>query len=534
MKRTLPLVVLLGLSLATAHAQVVPELFVTADRCMACHNSLVTATGQDISIGVDWRSSMMANSARDPYWQAAIRREVLEHPTAQAAIENECSACHMPMARFQANTAGQQGQVFAHLPVTRQTLPASLLAADGVSCAMCHQIQADRFGTKESFTAGFRVDTTTATGQRLAFGPYEVDAGRVTLMQSASLFRPTRATHVQQSELCATCHTLYTHALSPDGKVVGELPEQVPYLEWRHSSYYETRSCQSCHMPVVDGETQISGVMGVPRQEVSRHVFRGGNFFVPRLLNHDRVELGVKALPQELESTSERTTRHLETASARLTIEEVELADQQLRVDVAIDNLAGHKLPSAYPSRRTWVHLKVRDAADTIVFESGRFSVDGSIEGNDNDADATRYEPHYELIESSDQVQVYESILAGPDGAVTTVLLTAVSYAKDNRLLPQGFDKATAEEDIAVHGRAAGDQSFTGGGDRLTYAIAVAGDGPYTVEAELLYQPIGYRWAQNLQQQKAAEIDRFVAAFNQLAGGSAVVLAHSAVTASSD
>jgi hypothetical protein len=512
----------------------VPELFVTADRCMACHNFLVTATGQDVSIGVDWRASMMANAARDPYWQAAIRREVLEHPTAQAAIENECSACHMPMPRFQANTAGLKGRVFAHLPVTRQSLPEALLAADGVSCAMCHQIQAEGFGTKESFTAGFTVDTTTAAGQRLAFGPYDVDAGRVTLMQSASLFQPTRAAHIQQSELCATCHTLYTHALSPSGEVVGELPEQVPYLEWRHSSYTKTHSCQSCHMPVVEGEAKISGVMGVPRQEVSRHVFRGGNFFVPRLLNHDRAELGVKALPQELATTAERTARHLEAAAAKLTVGPVEISDRQLRVEVEIDNLAGHKLPSAYPSRRTWVHLTVRDAAGATVFESGRFNPDGSIEGNDNDTDATRYEPHYDLIESSDQVQVYEAIMAGPDGAVTTVLLTAVRYLKDNRLLPVGFDKSTAEEDIAVHGQAAGDHSFSDGGDRLTYAIAVPGDGPYTVEAELLYQPIGYRWAQNLKQQKAAEIDRFVTAYNRQAGGSAVVLARSKVSVSAD
>lgn len=40
-----------------------------------------------------------------------------------------------------------------------------------------------------------------------------------------------RGRHLQSSELCATCHTLYTHALGPGGEVIGELPEQVPYLE---------------------------------------------------------------------------------------------------------------------------------------------------------------------------------------------------------------------------------------------------------------------------------------------------------------
>src|SRR5687767_11298839 len=46
------------------------ELFVTADTCMACHNNLISRSGEDVSIFADWRASMMANSARDPYWMA--------------------------------------------------------------------------------------------------------------------------------------------------------------------------------------------------------------------------------------------------------------------------------------------------------------------------------------------------------------------------------------------------------------------------------------------------------------------------------
>ena len=62
-------------------------LFETSDRCVACHNGLSTPTGEDVSIGVNWRASMMANSSRDPYWQAAVRRETMDHPKAAAAIE---------------------------------------------------------------------------------------------------------------------------------------------------------------------------------------------------------------------------------------------------------------------------------------------------------------------------------------------------------------------------------------------------------------------------------------------------------------
>ena len=35
-------------------------MFVTSHECAACHNGLTTPTGEDVSIGVSWRASMMA------------------------------------------------------------------------------------------------------------------------------------------------------------------------------------------------------------------------------------------------------------------------------------------------------------------------------------------------------------------------------------------------------------------------------------------------------------------------------------------
>ncbi len=128
----------------------------------------------------------------------------------------------------------------------------------------------------------------------------------------------------------------------------------------------------------------------------------------------------------------------------------------RLEAQLSLENSAGHKLPTAYPSRRAWIHFTVRGRDNRVIFESGKLNPDGSISGNDNDASADLYEPHYDRIERSDQVQIYEGILAGPDDKVTTVLLTAVRYIKDNRLLPDGFEKAAAEADISVKGRGAG------------------------------------------------------------------------------
>jgi len=521
-----------GLVAAQTAAQGGPDspLFATSDACLACHNGLTTPGGLDVSIGADWRASMMANAARDPYWQAAVRRETIDHPVARAAIEDKCSTCHMPMARTEAAAAGGLGEIFAHLPVGAHAERASRLAADGVSCSACHQITDTGLGTEASFTGGFVVDTDRPEGERHVYGPFEVDEGRTRIMNSATGFVPTEATHLQSSELCGSCHTLYTHALDANGQEIGELAEQAPYLEWRHSAYPdEAQSCQSCHMPVVD-DTPVSAVLGEPREGVSRHVFRGGNFFMLRMLNRYRDELGVTALPQELSTAAERTISHLETASARLALEDPAATDGRLRVTVAIDNLGGHKLPTAYPSRRVWLQLRVR-AGERTIFESGAFQPDGTISGNVNDTDPASFEPHRLEITSDDQVQIYESVMVGEDGAVTTGLLTGVRYVKDNRLLPRGFDKGTADPDIAVLGAAADDPDFTGGSDRVRYLVDLgSATGPLTVEATLWYQPIGYRWAHNLGEYNAMETRRFVRYYESMADASAVALARATTT----
>src|SRR5688572_31282580 len=61
-------------------------LFKTSDECVACHNGLRTSDNEDVSIGTMWRSTMMANSARDPYFHAGLRREVIDHPSHAAEI----------------------------------------------------------------------------------------------------------------------------------------------------------------------------------------------------------------------------------------------------------------------------------------------------------------------------------------------------------------------------------------------------------------------------------------------------------------
>src|SRR5258705_7051547 len=63
-------------------------LFATSLHCIACHSKVHAPDGEDISIGYQWRASIMANSSRDPYWQAGIPRGTMDHPAPQAGIQN--------------------------------------------------------------------------------------------------------------------------------------------------------------------------------------------------------------------------------------------------------------------------------------------------------------------------------------------------------------------------------------------------------------------------------------------------------------
>jgi hypothetical protein len=502
--------------------------FQTSDRCFVCHNGTNLPSGAQVTIGGDWRTSVMANSSRDPYWQASVRRESLDHPPSQPAIEDECSTCHMPIARYHSRLDGKSGQVFAHLPFSAQR-PQDTEAADGVSCSVCHQISAENLGTASSLTGGFIVRGPLADGTRPEYGPFDIDPGlRAVMHSSTEGFQPTRGDHIRSSELCATCHTLITKALDATGEEIGSLPEQVPYQEWLHSDYRNRQSCQDCHMPKVNRPVPIARILSADRQGTARHEFIGGNFLLQRLLGRYHDELAATAPAEQLTAAADTTERYLQTQAARLTLSDPQIAGRILTTAVTVQNLGGHKLPTAYPSRRAWLHVQVRDRMGNVAFDSGALNADGSIQGNDNDRDASTFEPHYRVIRDADQVQIYESILGDARHRVTTGLLSATGYLKDNRLLPAGFDKATADPQIAVHGAAREDPDFTAGADRVRYEIDVdPAAAPFQVVAELWYQPIGFRWAMNLQPYHASEPQRFVGEYASMSKESATRLAES-------
>ncbi|MBN1994604.1 MAG: hypothetical protein JW953_18035 [Anaerolineae bacterium] len=485
--------------------------FSTSGQCAICHVNMVDEAGNDVSNATYWRSTMMANASRDPYWQATVRREILNTPAYRAAIEDKCATCHTPMARFTKTVAGQEGKILDEGFLDPQN-EFYVLAQDGVSCTVCHQILQEGLGQAHSFSGSFVIDAEKPPGERDLFGPYPIGKAQADVMKGGSGFAPKQSLHIRQAELCATCHTLYTPTIDESGQIVGEFPEQTPYLEWRHSDYAETTSCQGCHMPHAQGGVQLSITGGKPRSPFSKHTFVGGNVYMGEILKTFGKDLQVTASNEHFDATIERTLDQLQQRTATVKIMQFLQEGTSLTVHVAIKNLAGHKFPTGYPARRAWLHLVAQDAQGQIIFESGQVNPDGSVNGNNNDANPARYEPHYHTIETPEQVQIYETIMVNPNNELTTTLMRGTAYVKDNRLLPLGFDPNTAAPDFAVQGQAAADRDFLGGGDNIQYVIQVQPiQRPLTITVKLLYQSISYRWAENLRQHEGPEIADFYA-----------------------
>ena len=75
-------------------------------------------------------------------------------------------------------------------------------------------------------------------------------------------------------------------------------------------------------------------------------------------------------------------------------------------------------------------------------------------------------------------------------------------------------------------GEASDDPGFRAGGSEIDYVVPTNNaSGPFHIEVELWYQPIGFRWAHNLAPYNAAEPQRLVRYYESASRLSAVVLA---------
>lgn len=498
--------------------------FTNAAKCGAdCHKSdgsIMDYNGKDVSPGTQWQHSVMANAFNDPYWQAAVEDEVDSFPHLAGFIENTCTTCHAPMGRTHAHHTSTDLDTDSYFRF--DTAKSQDHSREGVSCTVCHQIDAGNLATADSFSGGFTIlgDSSDPDYKRI-YGQYPSPAGNN--MNTQTGHKPTEGAYISNSEMCATCHTLYTPALDPDtGTPSGvSFLEQGVYLEWQNSVYAtgqaQESQCQGCHMPepAANYATRLSLIapgFAQDRSPYGQHTLVGGNAHLLKILRDYRAELGIVNTTSIAGFDEQITlTKNFLGSAASVNIPALVQNGSTLEFDVDVTNHAGHKVPSAYPSRRAWLHVVVKSAGN-IIFESGKpdsrgyISTDAArlkadcmaghkLEGFDS---SLCYEPHRDVIDDELQVAIYETVLGDSHDNITHILLQGSQYLKDNRIPPVGFtnSKAAMIETQTIPSGVAGDDDFNCVGmtegcgmDTVRYQVNTEGQtGPYTVEVEFLYQ----------------------------------------------
>jgi hypothetical protein len=459
--------------------------------CARCHQAnehdMRDSRKRDVSPVTEVQAGMHMLSARDPYFLAALRREVDANPKAKAQIEAICLRCHAPVGFG-------ESPAIALDDIVRGTAPAAILAREGVGCAGCHSLDPRTLGKEEGFTgqAPLRTD-------RISFGALPQPLEEAMLQMSRT--KPVPSPHIAESRLCASCHSVFVHRLDASGAPVGdEVAEQATYLEWRNSDYQNevapagdrAATCQDCHMP--HGEDELDRmakpivtafstrpVDAPPRTGYRRHTLRGGNAYMLRQMSKHAAWLGGAATAAQLNAAADLTGAFL-ASGAKLTVVGV---GRELRVTVT--NETGHKLPTGYPTRRMWLRVRAMDHHGRVVFDSGRHENGAILDSQGRRIDGLGAIVGHVDRPSADDVPIWEAVPVDAAGNRTHLLLGTARFVKDNRILPFGWRDDHADikrmKPIGVDG----DSDFLPGHDSVMYILPATS---HTANVELLYQAV--------------------------------------------
>jgi hypothetical protein len=598
--------------------------FVTSTQCMSCHAGLMApfgptmfvptsdnveyaAPGVDLSPYGEWRWTPMGLAGRDPIFYAQLESEIellrADFPDdpkhAEEMVESlaeTCLTCHASMGKhqFDVDHGGKTGHFsVAHAMLSSTDVAATgskdwrygALARDGVSCAVCHQMEPREqpagdtreyleFFLETSITGAINVGKPGELN-----GPFQDKEISPYAMEHALGFTPKYNPYIKSSQLCGTCHVvnlpicdtlskvgeeeLIASERHPTFKKFHHHVEQATYLEWLNSEFEneinvanpQAKTCQDCHMKrdyhnddlalhLDKIETRLAAIQDNTYPEAeslaeretlevrkrseaySRHNFRGLNVFLLEMFNQFDDVLGVRKFDYMTGSTSNikhATADFLQQARndvATIAVDARVTGSNELTATVDLQNKVGHRFPSGVGFRRAFLELLIvepatNDAPERIVWSSGRTNefgmlvdADGKPLPSETFADnpmsgKQTFQPHHEVITSSDEVQIYETLLANADHRFTTSFVHGGEVVKDNRLLPRGW--TAAGPGPALNGEflqatypdptARKDPRYANGSgsDEVTYRVQLpAGTDPrrLSVKATLYYQAI--------------------------------------------
>ena len=479
-----------------------------ATNCTTCHVTDIT----DTYIG-----SMMANSARDPLFRAAL---AVANQDAGSGGEL-CIRCHVPSAWLNGRSTPSDGSAFT--------------AADmqGVTCSVCHRLvapyaitgEASRDATERTFiknnTPGglLMLGSSALVIDRLDYrrGPFTVSSFHDT--EESSLLR--------DALMCAGCHDidnpLYAYndstkryELDPIGQPASlsnhMFPVERTYSEWQISDFATANGvtglsnlypglkrktetadgpitvCQDCHMPMIQSENAT----GSPTRTLGLHQWAGGSAVWQTGIVNFWSNVSGDTVFNDVGSHAAAQTTDAKSAGADMLARAAKL-DLSLTGDqltVKITNRTGHKLPTGYAEgRRMWLQVRAWDGPE-LLYQSGVPQADGRI------LDPVKV---YEIKQGITQAMA--NSVGRPDlGGEGFHFVLNNQVVKDNRIPPRGFTNAElAGRSMQTVGYNYPDGQYW---DETVYSLPA---GTTKVEVTLFYQTASGEYLDFLEQ--AANVD---------------------------
>jgi hypothetical protein len=377
--------------------------YITSDNCLGCHGGLggepygvdmFVKTGPNYGDGFniseygEWRWSPMGLAGRDPIFYSQLESEMalLQRDAKEGGllvgslkdnmnqVSNTCLSCHGAMGQRQLTLDARQDKTLDSIfrveyVYLTQKLSASdpsppyqryheygELAREGISCTVCHHINAPSDEQVNNWKPTQKGWVTKQTPKELAYvlfhnntgryergptnelnGPYE-DVATLP-MKNALGMKPVYNPYIQNSQMCGTCHTINLPNIgmeeaeypvlnaaeqNPALKNYNHSIEQATFIEWQNSAFAKGatfQSCQDCHMPnhfeSLEGNVKIDQIssriatiqgtnlpaveheapfdeINVPvRDDYKRHEFVGLNVFLLEMFDQFPDILGV-------------------------------------------------------------------------------------------------------------------------------------------------------------------------------------------------------------------------------------------------
>ena len=290
-----------------------------------------------------WEHSAHAYASFDnPWYRAGVDLFRLERGQRNSRF---CAGCHDPLLLLSGD-------------IDHEVTPENDLAYAGITCLVCHSVEATRPDGNASFAM-----TDEAILIPDPADPEEIEAHRARLTLD-----PLRT-----AALCGSCHRSFS---GPDIGNASHLPGIDDFGDWSSSAFagavqdhlvsVEEASCQGCHMkPVPASDAEMAGAHdGVVRAHrwTASHTALAAQLPDPMNARQAEEELG-GAVTVDVGPVRVGERRYLFPSESRVR------GGERLIFDVILQNeRTGHRFPGGVRDLQdAWVEVEVRDASGRVL-----------------------------------------------------------------------------------------------------------------------------------------------------------------------